>query len=263
MLQIQSMNSIKYCFLSITSVIFLLSSCASRTDIAYLQNIDSKNSQESKTDYEIKLHPDDMLSVIVAAENPESTAPFNLPQIQSNYTIENNQSGIKTYLIDKQGFIDFPVLGRVHLADLTRIQANKKLVELVSVYIKNPIVNIKILNYKISVLGEVNKPGSYNVASERITILEALSMAGDLTIFGKRTNLILIREIDGRKSYNRIDITNADFLESPFYYLAQNDMIIVEPNKTRINASAYGPNIGILISIISVITGTAVLIFRK
>jgi polysaccharide biosynthesis/export protein len=250
-------------FSVLTTIFLLLNSCASRKNVAYLQNIESKNSQESKIDYELKLHSDDMLSIIVSAENPETTAPFNLPQIQSNYNIENNQSGIKTYLIDKDGFIDFPVLGKIHLADLTRVQANKKLVDLVSVYIKNPIVNIKILNYKVSVLGEVNKPGSFNVASERITLLEAISQAGDLTIFGKRDNIILIRETDGKKSYTKIDITKADFLESPYYYLVQNDMIIVEPNKTKINSSVYGPNIGIIFSISSLITTIAILIFRK
>jgi polysaccharide export outer membrane protein len=204
-----------------------------------------------------------MLSVIVSAENPEVTNPFNIPQIQSNYSIENNQVGIKTYLIDKEGFINFPVIGKIHLADLTRVQANKKMVDLVSVYIKNPIVNIKILNYKISVLGEVNKPGSYSIQSERVTILEAIGMAGDLTIYGKRDNVILIREIDGKKSYNRIDLTNGSFLESPFYYLTQNDLIIVEPNKTKMNTSKYGPNINLTLAAASMLTTLMVLIFRK
>jgi polysaccharide biosynthesis/export protein len=243
--------------------VYLLNSCASRKDIAYLQNIENKNPQETTINYEIKLHPDDMLSIIVSAENPELTVPFNLPQIQSNYSTENSQTGIKTYLIDKEGFIYFPILGKIHLADLTRIEANKKLVDLVAVHIKNPIVNIKILNYKVSVLGEVNRPGSFTVSSERITILEALSLAGDLTIFGRRDNIILIREKDGKKSYNKINLTNADFVESQFYYLTQNDMIIVEPNKTKMNASVFGPNIPVTISLLGVLTTIAVLIFRN
>ncbi len=250
-----------FCLLLLGLLVF--NSCASRKDVAYLQDIDNKNVQETTINYEIKLHPDDLLSIIVSAENPEVTIPFNLPQIQSNYNTDNSQSGIKTYLIDKEGFIYFPILGKIHLADLTRIEANKKLVDMVAVHIKNPIVNIKILNYKVSVLGEVNRPGSFTVGSERITILEALSLAGDLTIFGRRNNIILIREKDGKKSYNRIDLTNADFVESPFYYLTQNDMIIVEPNKTKINASVFGPNISTTISIIGVLTTIAVLIFRK
>lgn len=231
--------------------------------MAYLQDIDSKNSQESTLNYELKLHPDDLLSIIVSAENPEVTNPFNLPQIQSNYNIDNNQAGIKTYLIDKEGFIYFPVLGKVHLADMSRVEANKKMIELVSTYIKNPIVNIKILNYKISILGEVNRPGSFSIQSERVTLLEAIALAGDLTVYGKRNNIILIREADGKKSYNRIDITNSSFIESPYYYLAQNDLILVEPNKTKMNASKYGPNVTSIISVASLIVTTAIIIFRK
>lgn len=231
--------------------------------MAYLQDIDSRNSQESTLNYELKLHPDDMLSIIISAENPEVTNPFNLPQIQSNYTVENSQTGIKTYLIDKEGFIYFPVLGKVHLADMTRVEANKKLVDLVSVYIKNPIVNIKIVNYKISVLGEVNRPGSFSIMSERVTLLEALALAGDLTIYGKRENIIIIRETDGKKSYNRIDLTNSSFMESPYYYLSQNDLLLIEPNKTKMNASKFGPNVSSIIAAASVILTTAVIIFRK
>lgn len=244
-------------------VLLFLSSCASRKEMAYLQDIDSRNSQESTLNYELKLHPDDMLSIIVSAENPEVTNPFNLPQIQSNYNIDNNQAGIKTYLIDKEGFVDFPVLGKVHLADMSRVEANKKMIDLISIYIKNPIVNIKILNYKISVLGEVNRPGSFQIQSERITLLEAIALAGDLTVYGKRDNIILIREADGKKSYNRIDITNSSFIESPYYYLSQNDLILVEPNKTKMNSSKYGPNVTSIISAASLIITTAIIIFRK
>jgi polysaccharide biosynthesis/export protein len=247
----------------IVCVYLLLCSCASRKDMAYLQDIDSKNSQETTLNYEIKFHPDDMLSIIVSAENPEVTNPFNLPEIQSNYSVENKQSGIKTYLIDKDGFINYPVLGKIHLADLTSLQANKKMIDLISVHIKNPIVNIKILNYKISLLGEVTKPGSYFIQSERISILEALSMAGDLTIYGIRSNIILIREKDGKKTYNRVNLTNSDFLESPFYYLVQNDIIIVEPNKTKMNSSKFGSEITTTISIASFLTTIAILLFKK
>jgi polysaccharide biosynthesis/export protein len=243
--------------------LLFLNSCASRKDIAYLQDIDSKKSQDNTVNYEIKLQPDDRLSIIVSAENPEITNPFNLPFIQSNYAIENGQSGIKTYLIDKEGYIDFPVLGQVQLANLTRVEANKKMVGLVSKYIKEPIVNIAILNYKISVLGEVNRPGTFALQSERITLLEALALAGDLTVFGKRNNVILIRETNGKKSYNRIDLTSASFIDSPYYYLTQNDLLLVEPNKTKMNTSKFGPNITSIISVASLLVTTAIIIFRK
>jgi polysaccharide export outer membrane protein len=256
------MKSIYKCF-TFLGILALLYSCASRKNIAYLQDVDAKNSNEITTSYEIKLQPDDLLSIIVSAENPEVTVPFNLPQIQANYSIENNQTGIKTYLIDKEGFIDFPVIGKINLAGLTRIEANKKIADLVATHIKNPSINLKILNYKVSVLGEVNRPGSFNVVSDRITLLEALSLSGDLTIYGKRSNVLIIRESNGKKSFNRIDLTNANFINSPFYYLNQNDILIVEPNKTKINSSNFGPNIAVTVSILSILTTIAVLIFRN
>lgn len=245
-------------FLTIISVL-LLASCASRKDIAYLQNIDGSASGQSLS-FEPVLQPDDLLSIIVSAETPEVTVPFNLPAIQGNYEINNNQNGIKTYLIDNSGNIEFPVIGKIKLGGLTRSAANAKLVSAISEYIKNPSINLRILNYKISVLGEVMRPGTFTLASERITLLEALAMAGDLTIYGKRDNILVIRESEGKKTFNRIDLTKADFINSPYYYLTQNDQIVVEPNKTRVNASAFGPNVTGIISVASLLITIVVLI---
>ncbi len=249
---------IKYIVLIVISILF--TSCVSRNKIVYMNNIDNSKSYESSKQYEPTLQPDDLLSIIISAENPEITIPFNLPQIQGNYEINNNQNGIKTYLIDNDGFIEFPVIGKVKLAGLTRTNANKKLVQILSEYIKNPGVNLRILNYKISVLGEVTKPGSYTIPSERITILEALSLAGDITIYGVRNNVLIIREIDGKKTYNRVDITNADFLNSPFYYLAQNDVVFIEPNKTKVNSSVIGPNASVILSGMTVLISLLILL---
>ena len=130
------------------------------------------------------------------------------------------------------------------------------------VYVKDPVINIRILNFKISVLGEVNKPGTILVNSQRITLLEALSQSGDLTLYGKRDNILLIRDFQGTKTYNRVDITKADFVNSPFYYLDQNDLIYVEPKKSRIDATAIGPNVTTLISIASFIITTALILTR-
>lgn len=175
-----------------------------------------------------------------------------MPNIQGNYGLNDNQNG-KAYLIDNTGFIDFPVIGKIKIGGLTRTEANKKLVEAVSEYITKPSINLSILNFKISVLGEVYRPGSYVIQSERITLLEALSKAGDLTIYGKRNNLLVIREVEGKKTYSRVDITSANFLNSPFYYLAQNDVIVVEPNKTKINSSVIGPDVTALLSGLTVL----------
>ena len=243
-------------------VVISITSCASRKDLAYLQNADSMAPLESFYSFEPTLKVDDLLSIIVSAETPEVTIPFNLPQIQGNYQIGNNQNGIKTYLIDAEGFIDFPVVGSIQLAGLTRTKAVEKLQNAVAIYIINPSINLRILNYKVSVVGEVNKPGIIPLNSERITFLEALSMAGDLTIYGKRDNILLIREVEGKKSFNRVDITSADFINSPYYYLTQNDQIVVEPNKARMNASVVGPNITIFISALSVLVSLSIILFR-
>ncbi len=240
----------------------LLISCASRKDIVYMQNVDSISSSDEFKNHEPVLQNDDLLSIIVSADQPELTIPFNMPQIQGNYQINENQNGIKTYLIDAYGYIEFPVIGKIKLAGLTRNEAINTLKNQIKVYITNPTINLRILNYKISVLGEVLKPGIYNFTSERITLLEALSDAGDLTIYGKRNNILLIRESDGKKTYNRVDITKADFINTPFYYLSQNDVILVEPNKTRINASVIGPNATVIISSLSLLTTILILLVK-
>ncbi|MEZ7505854.1 polysaccharide biosynthesis/export family protein [Flavobacterium sp. Arc2] len=246
-------------------VALFLFSCASRKDVVYYQNIDGLANQKSSS-YEIKLQPDDLLMIIVSAEDPEIAMPFNLKSISvqtpGKLDAAMGQQTMQLYLVDAAGYIEFPVLGKLKVSGLTRSEALEMLQQKIGVYIKNPIINLRVMNFKISVQGEVALPGTYSVDSERITLIEALSKAGDLTIYGKRNNILIIREIDGVKSYNRVDITKADFINSPFYYLAQNDVIYVEPNKPRLNASAVGPNTGVLISITSLLITLVTLILR-
>jgi polysaccharide export outer membrane protein len=233
-----------------------LFSCASRKDIVYYQDIDSVSFKEKTNSYEIKIQPDDLLMIIVSAEDPEIAAPFNLKTYSTVNPNKQDVAGAQTtqlYLVDVNGFIDFPVLGRLKVSGMARSQLVQLFQDKISVYIKNPIVNLRIMNFKISVQGEVALPGSYTISSERVTLIEALSMAKDLTIYGKRDNILIIREIDGVKNYNRVDITKADFMNSPFYYLAQNDVVYVEPNKNKVNGSAVGPNTGVIISITSLL----------
>lgn len=234
----------------------VLFSCASRKDIVYYQNIDSLPTQKTNS-FEIKIQPDDLLMIIVSAEDPEIAAPFNLKSISiqspGKLDIATGQQTMQLYLTDANGFIEFPVLGKLKVSGMSRSEVLQMLQQKISIYIKNPMINLRVMNFKVSVQGEVNLPGTYTVASERITLIEALTMAKDLTIYGKRNNLLVIREIDGVKSYNRVDITKADFINSPFYYLAQNDVVYVEPIKTKINGAAIGPNTGVIISISSLL----------
>ncbi|MNE62735.1 Polysaccharide biosynthesis/export protein [compost metagenome] len=167
------------------------------------------------------------------------------------------------YLVDANGMIDFPVLGSMKVGGLTRTEVLQMLKSKIAVYIKEPIINLRITNFKVSVQGEVGVPGTYNVTSERITLVEALSMARDLTIYGVRNNILVIREVDGVKSYNRVDITQSNFINSPFYYLAQNDVVYVEPNQNKINGAAVGPNTSVLISITSLLITLVTLIITS
>lgn len=241
-------------------VFFGVLSCASPKKIVYLQNA-SANAGKNATSYELLIQPDDMLQIIISAENPEVAAPYNLKSGPVNGVMGGQSQG-DTYLVDKNGEIDFPQLGKVALKGLTRLEAIDKLKELLKDHISNPIIHLRIANFKISVLGEVSSPGVRNVSGERITLLEALSMSGDLTIFGKRKNIMVIREKDGEKTIERVDITQADFINSPYYYLAQNDVIYVEPNKTQVNSSVIGSDIRTTLSVLSFAIGV-ILIFTK
>jgi polysaccharide export outer membrane protein len=256
----------KYFFLlkktiPILFVLFLFS-CASRKDYVYYQNIDGLTSPEKLNSYEIKIQPDDLLMIIVSADDPESAIPFNLTTISvptvntSNNSVlmaAQGQQTMQSYLVDTSGSIDFPVLGKLKVGGLSRTELMQLLETKISKYIKNPIINIRLMNFKVSVQGEVTMPGTYPISSDRVTLIEALSMAKDLTIYGKRDNILIIRDVNGVKSYNRVDVTKADFIHSPFYYLAQNDVVYVEPNKTKINGAAVGANTGVIISITSLV----------
>ncbi|MEO8254528.1 MAG: polysaccharide biosynthesis/export family protein [Flavobacterium sp.] len=248
------------------SLSFVFFSCSSKKDIVYYQNIDGINDQQNAVSYEVKIQPDDLLMIIVSAEDPEIAMPFNLTSVtlpnSTNLQAATGQQTIQSYLVDKNGNIQFPILGKLKVGGLSRTEVLQSLKDKIEVYIKNPIINMRIMNFKVSLQGEVSLPGTYTINSERLTLIEALSMAKDLTIYGKRDNILIIREVNGIKSYNRVDITKADFINSPFYYLAQNDVVYVEPNKTKINASAVGPNTSVIISAISILITISVLIFK-
>lgn len=246
-------------FLMFCTTGLMLVSCAPRKRIVYLQEIEKAQAYTAQQNYEPLLKPDDLLSIVVSTESMEVAAPFNLPDIKSG---DAENRGIKTYLIDNAGYIDFPVLGKVKLGGLTRTDANTKLVAAISEYVKNPIVTMRITNFKISVLGEVRAPGSFVFEGERVTILDAIGRAGDLTIYGRRHNVLVIREENGKKTHARIDLGSPLTLDSPFYYLKQNDVVYVEPNQTRVNNSAVGPDMTIILSSISLAITIAVLLSR-
>ncbi|WP_313531272.1 polysaccharide biosynthesis/export family protein [Sphingobacterium multivorum] len=243
-------------------VLVMFSSCGSRKNMVYFQ----QDSTQMNTLYEQhipKIQPNDILTIVVTASDPKVTAPFNplSTMMSTNLTQQTDLALRPTYTVNENGNISFPILGEVHLAGLTRTEAIEKLRSDLGEYIKDPGVNINFNNFRISVLGEVARPGSFIMPTERVTVLEALGMAGDLTIRGVRENILLIREIDGQKTMHRLDLTQQKTLNSPYYYLVQNDVIYVEPNKAQINNSKLGSNTnviisiaGLLITVISVLT---------
>ena len=231
----------KYLFLSKKSlVLFLIPfifSCTPKKDILYYQNIEMM-AQEKLNSYEIRIQPDDLLKINISAEDPTITAPFNLNPSNvgsSGGGSASSSSGITNYLVDADGYIDFPELGRLKLSGMTRSEVLALFKKKIAAYIKNPIITIRLENFKVVVQGEVGGPGVFQVSSDRFTLIEALTMAGDLRPTSRRDNILVIRDIDGVKSYHRVDVTKADFINSPYYYMAQNDVVYVEPKYRTIS----------------------------
>ena len=226
----------------------LLSSCGSVKNVAYLQNSNYVDLSDSEFLYDARIMPKDVLTITVSTVNPEAAAPFNLI-VRNTLNPNSNSVGggygsLQTYLVSNDGTIDFPVLGNLQVGGLTKAQCEKMLHDKIKPYLnaaENPVVTVRMSNYKISVIGEVNRPGMYTVGNEKINILEALAQAGDLTIYGVRENVKLIRENDkGVKQIFTLNLNDAGIISSPYYYLQQNDIIYVEPNKVKARNSSVG-----------------------
>ena len=203
----------------------LLFSCGSRKKVVYLQDVEVNKRIKAECEYKTVIHTDDLLSIIVSCDDLESALPFNTPMIGLGREVNTTttQQIPRGYLVDKNGEIDFPVLGKIKVEGISRNDLAELLKEKLSVYLKNPIVTIQFQNFKVTILGEVKNPGSYKVASERVSILDALGMAGDLGINGKRKNVLVMREQGDEKIFTRVDLTSSEFIDSPFFYLQQND----------------------------------------
>ncbi len=239
-------------FFLVSFLVFSLASCVSKSKLLYVQENLASNKTNS---FEIAIQPDDVLQISISSENPEVTIPYNMQAVIMMSSRENAAEERRqiSYLVDSNGMIDYPVLGKIKMGGLSKNQAVIHLQDLLKEHIKDAIVNIRILNFKLTVLGEVNRPGSFTIPSERITLLEALGQAGDMTIYGSRNNILILRENNGTTTTQRIDITKSDFINSEWYYLRQNDVVYVEPNKTKINSSVVGPNLTIGISALSLL----------
>jgi polysaccharide export outer membrane protein len=250
------------CALALFFTLFLLTlmitSCGSKKDILYFQDIESfPLNTTDKAKYQLRIVPNDNLLITVSTPNPAAAEPFNSVNLTASYATGLEWKG---YLVDERGDINFPVIGKVTVGGLTKAEAEKLLGERVSNYISNPVVNIRFMNYKISILGEVNRPGTYTINDEKVSLPEAISLAGDLTIYGQRQNVHIYRMENGEKKYYTIDLTSPSVFYSPYYYLQQNDIVYVEPNKARAGASAYNQSLPLIFSAISILATVASLV---
>ena len=240
--------------------IILFISCASRKEVVYFQDTGNFETIVNNNDFVSKFKVDDLVSIHVSSLNPEASAPFNLFRGRAEGGFQAEQVD---YLVDQAGEIDFPVIGKLKIDGLSPEELRVLLRDRLSDYLKDPIINIRLRNFTVTILGEVNRPGTYPVNGEQITILEALGLASDLTIQGVRENVLVIRDFNGTKVYSRIDLTSKNMVKSPVFYLTQNDVVYVEPNKSGITASSLDNRATIAISIASILITSSVLLLTR
>ena len=220
---------------------FLFASCGSHKNLVYIQETPIDTEMEIQKVPELIIQPQDMLSIVVSSKTPELAAPFNLPIVtyQGGTEVLSSQQRLLGYVVDTNGEIDFPVLGKIYISGLTREQISVMIKDkLISEdYINDPVITVQFMNFRVHVLGEVAKPGTYTINGDHITLMEALSLAGDLTVYGKRENVKVVREKNGERIVYMIDLRSTDIFSSPAYYMQQNDIIYIEPNKYKARQS--------------------------
>lgn len=238
--------------------------CGSSKNVTYWQNIDSISLAASKGLYDARIMPKDELTILVQTTDPLTSEPFNL-----RLNGQQNQIQNKGYLVDNDGYINFPIVGKIHVAGLTKTECEDLVKSKIQPYLsrtENPLVSVRMSSYRITVIGEVGSPGVIPVSTEKINIVEALAQAGDMTVYGKRDNILLIREDQqGEKHKVRLNMNDANIINSPYYYLQQNDIIYVEPHKVKARNTFFGSNTSIWFSVLGIatsITGFLINILR-
>lgn len=254
----------KLLFLLVTC---LLVGCNSYKNVPYFKDADpiGKTVSQNPQLYDARIMPKDLLSITVSSSEPEAAAPYN-QTIPTTFNVANrstySQPLIQSYLVDNEGNVDFPVLGKIHLGGMTKTEAEKFIGGLLKGSFKEtPIITVRMINYKISVLGEVARPSTFTIANEKVNIFEALALAGDMTVYGRRDNVKLLREdANGKKEIIPLDLNKSDIISSPYFYLQQNDVLYVEPNRAKAKASDIGQSTSIWISATSIMVSIASLL---
>lgn len=233
----------KHTFYSILIALFALTSCGTVKDIAYFQNKVVDHPEAIDKHAGIVIQAKDMLSIVVSSRNPELVAMFNLPVVSYQAGSEVVSTGynqrLMGYVVDNDGYIDFPVLGPIQVSGLTRWELSELIKNklLKDGLLTDAVVTVEFMNFKISVIGEVNSPGTYTIEGDKVTILQAISLARDLTIFGLRENVSVIRERDGERTIYEVNLCDVSLFKSPAYYLQQNDVVYVQPSEIRARQS--------------------------
>lgn len=250
-------------FWIIIGVSLFLSSCFTPQKVVYLQDLSQGFELNLKDEYETKICKDDLLQILILAQTTEAAKPFNqsaLIQEMSNTAGSNPEQS--AYLVDIEGCVDLPILGRMTVAGMTTLELKNKIMQklIQKNLIKEPVVQVRILNFKVLMLGEVKNPGALEVKGERITLLDAISQAGDLTMQGRRDRIAVIREESGKRTVHYLDLKSKSIFDSPYFYLKQNDVVYVEPNDVKSVQYRSGqlgnvtPWISVLSSILSLVT---------
>jgi polysaccharide export outer membrane protein len=244
----------------------LMSSCVSKKKILYLQDIDSSLTT-NELNYKSLIKKDDILRITVTSENMELVQPFNQfisATNQNSLEGAGQQGQLFGYLVDNNGEIVFPVIGSIEAAGKNREEMTEFLQSILrEKFVKDAVVDVRIVNFKVTVLGEVNRPGTFNLDYNRITLLQVIGQAGDLTIYGNRKNITILRDVDGVQTSHRVDLTNSDFIDSEFYYLQQNDVVVVEPNYAQVQAAGFNRNASLYVSVASILLSLIVIISRN
>lgn len=232
---------IKLNILFIVIINLAFTSCQSYKTIPYLQGLDSLDvAKIAATQHDAKIMPQDLISIVVSCSNPELAVPFNLSVPTTISVAQQSQSlttqpVLQQYMVDSNGNIDFPVLGQLHIGGMTRTEIQEFIKSKLKPYIKEePIVTVRLANFKVSVIGEVTNPGTFTITNDKVNLFEALALAKDMTVYGRRDNVHIIREdAMGKKEVATLNLSNANILKSPYYYLQQNDIVYVTPNKAK------------------------------
>lgn len=241
--------------------------CASKKDVLYFQDIDdlefeALDSLATTTTVE----PDDILRIRLTALDAQSLIPFQFdkPGLNVGRTSLNNIEMLQLngYLVDKNGYINFPELGRIQVAGQTVKEVEETIHQKLSVYVKNPTVSVRIINSKITVMGDVRNPGTFTLSEEKLTLPQAIGLAGDLNIKGDRHDVLIIRNNGGQRIIKRVDLTKSEWMNSDFYYLKQNDVVYVQPNTASVKTAGIIGSPGVVLSAVSVLLSVAVLIFK-